>query len=69
MQYKKNLVTLLALSLVGCVFSLPGQPKLSFKARRAFEAGQGLRRAILESRQNPATGLPDGLGDLDVLEL
>ncbi|KAI6247652.1 hypothetical protein HI914_04443 [Erysiphe necator] len=68
MHYTKNIVTILAMSLVGSVCALPGQPKLSYKARRAFEIGQGLRRTILESRQNPATGLPDGLGDLDVLE-
>jgi hypothetical protein len=27
------------------------------------------RAAILFGRQNPATGLPDGLGDVDVLQL
>jgi hypothetical protein len=50
------------------VSALPAQPKLSPQARRAYEYGQEARR-YLQARQNPATGLPDGLTDIDILEL
>lgn len=39
------------------VSALPAMPRLSPAAHRFY------------ARQNPATGLPDGLGDVDILEL
>lgn len=42
-------------------------PKMTPQMRRAYDFGV-LARANMEARQNPATGLPDGLTDLDILE-
>ncbi|KAK2623606.1 hypothetical protein QTJ16_006787 [Diplocarpon rosae] len=58
---------------VGCVASslaLPAEPKYTYTAyeRRAYEFGQLARKHMLEERQNPTTGLPDGLTDVDILE-
>ncbi|CAL3970001.1 hypothetical protein PZA11_006321 [Diplocarpon coronariae] len=58
---------------VGCVASslaLPAAPKYTYTAyeRRAYEFGQLARKHMLEERQNPTTGLPDGLTDVDILE-
>lgn len=39
------------------VSALPAGPRLSENLHKFY------------SRQNPATGLPDGLGDVDILEL
>ncbi|KAI9049248.1 hypothetical protein LZ554_007095 [Drepanopeziza brunnea f. sp. 'monogermtubi'] len=50
--------------------ALPAAPKYTYTAyeKRAYEYGQQARKQMLERRQNPATGLPDGLTDVDVLE-
>ncbi len=60
---------MVAIGLVTIATALPGQPKLSQQARRAYEFGVLARNNILSARQNPATGLPDGLTDIDILEL
>lgn len=39
------------------VSAMPAGPRLSANLHKFY------------SRQNPATGLPDGLGDIDILEL
>jgi len=45
--------------------ALPALPKLSNQARGAYDRSvQNLAR-----RQDPATGLPSGLGDVDILQL
>jgi len=54
--------------LVTVATALPAQPKLSPQARKAYEYGVEARR-YLQARQDPATGLPDGLSDIDILEL
>lgn len=40
--------------------ALPAQPKLNERAMKLYD---------VHRRQNPATGLPDGLTDIDVLQL
>lgn len=55
--------------LLATVTALPAAQKLSPYERRAYEFGQLARKHMLEERQNPATGLPDGLTDVDILEL
>ncbi|TQS35557.1 hypothetical protein Golomagni_04022 [Golovinomyces magnicellulatus] len=68
MHCMREVMVILALSWIGLVSTLPALPKLSPQARRAYEAGSELRRFTIDRRQNPATGLPDTLTDLDVLE-
>jgi hypothetical protein len=63
----RQILGAVAVGLVA-VSALPAQPKLSPQARRAYQYGQEARR-YLQERQNPATGLPDGLTDIDILEL
>jgi len=58
----------MAVGLVAVTSALPPQPKLSPQAKRAYEFGV-LARKEMERRQNPTTGLPDGLTDVDILEL
>lgn len=47
--------------MVAVTTALPAQPKLSERTLKKYEA--------VQRRQNPATGLPDGLTDVDVLQL
>jgi len=56
----KQLIGVVALGLVSVVSALPAQPRLSERSLKHF---------ALATRQNPATGLPDGLTDVDVLQL
>jgi hypothetical protein len=53
---------------MGLVHALPGLPKMSPQMKRAYDFGV-LARKEMERRQNPTTGLPDGLTDIDILEL
>ncbi len=64
----RQIIGAVAVGLVGVAVALPSQPKLSPQARRAYEFGV-LARKDMERRQNPTTGLPDGLTDIDILEL
>ena len=64
----RNILGAVAVGMVTVSTALPAQPKLSPMARRAYEYGVQARKALQE-RQNPATGLPDGLTDIDILEL
>lgn len=57
-----------AVGMVAVASALPAQPKLSAHARRAYQYGVEARK-YLQERQNPATGLPDGLTDIDILTL
>jgi hypothetical protein len=57
-----------AVGLVAVATALPALPRLSPQARRAYEYGVEARR-YLQERQDPATGLPDGLTDIDILVL
>lgn len=59
----------MAVGMVAVATALPAQPKISPMMRRAWDAGVAARKNLLESRQNPTTGLPDGLTDVDILEL
>jgi len=61
----KCICGLAAVGLAALSTALPAYPKLSKNARRAYD------RSVenLERRQNPATGVPDGLGDVDILQL
>ncbi|CAD6498691.1 BgTH12-04352 [Blumeria graminis f. sp. triticale] len=68
MQKFMQIASLTAVALVGITSAIPALPQLSPQALRAYEAGQQVRRSLLESRQNPQTGLPDGLTDVDILE-
>lgn len=52
---------------MGLVNALPALPKMSPQMKRAYDFGV-LARAEMDRRQNPATGLPDGLTDVDILE-
>lgn len=54
----KQIFGVVAVGLAAVATALPAQPKLSERALKAYER-----------RQNPATGLPDGIGDIDVLQL
>lgn len=47
--------------MVAVTTALPAQPKLSERTLKKYDA--------VQRRQNPATGLPDGLTDVDVLQL
>jgi hypothetical protein len=64
----RQIVGAVAVGLVGVATALPAQPKLSPQMRRAYDFGV-LARKEMERRQDPATGLPDGLTDIDILEL
>lgn len=59
---------MLSLRIVACLLSLtaalPAQPKLSPDVRALYDRSVD----FLARRQNPATGLPDGIGDIDVLQ-
>lgn len=52
-------------SLLSLTAALPAQPKLSPEVRALYDRSV----EFLTKRQNPATGLPDGIGDIDVLQL
>jgi hypothetical protein len=55
---------------MGLVNALPSLPKMSPQMKRAYDFGVAARANMeLEARQNPTTGLPDGLTDVDILEL
>ncbi len=54
---------------IGMVAVASALPKLTPAERRAYNYGVEARRSLLSTRQNPATGLPDGLTDIDILEL
>jgi len=56
----KQIIGAVALGFVSVTSALPAQPKLSERSLTNF---------ALATRQNPATGLPDGLTDVDVLQL
>lgn len=56
----RNIVGVVAVGLVTVVSALPAQPRLNPRALKAYDVMR---------RQNPATGLPDGLGDVDILQL
>jgi hypothetical protein len=59
-----------AIGLLTVASALPAQPKMNQRARRAYEYGLLARNNIMATRQiNAATGLPDGLTDIDILEL
>jgi hypothetical protein len=64
----RQILGAVAVGLVTVATALPAQPKLSPQARRAYEYGVEARK-YLQARQDPATGLPDGLTDIDILEL
>lgn len=64
----RQIVGWVAVGLVAVTNALPALPKMSPEMRRAYDFGV-LARKDLEARQNPATGLPDGLTDIDILEL
>ncbi|KAI1007194.1 hypothetical protein K3495_g1025 [Podosphaera aphanis] len=64
----RQIVSCVTIVIIGVASALPALPKLSPQAVRAYEYGQQSRRALLASRQNPQTGLPDGITDIDVLE-
>ncbi|CZT12701.1 related to stress response protein rds1p [Rhynchosporium graminicola] len=64
----RNILSAVVVGLVTSVTALPAAQKLSVYEARAFEFGQLARKHMLEERQNPTTGLPDGLTDIDVLE-
>ncbi|RKF83089.1 Protein rds1 [Golovinomyces cichoracearum] len=68
MPNTRQVLVVLAVSWISLVSTLPALPKLSPQARRAYEAGNEIRRFNLDRRQNPATGLPNALTDLDILE-
>jgi hypothetical protein len=63
----KQVVSVVVLGL-GLVNAYPALPKMSPQMRRAYDFGVAAR-AELDRRQDPATGLPDGLTDIDILEL
>lgn len=56
----RQLLGALVVGLATVVTALPALPRLSLRARSLID---------LHARQNPQTGLPDGLGDIDILEL
>jgi hypothetical protein len=64
----RQILGAVAVGLVTVATALPAQPKLSPQARKAYEYGVEARK-YLQARQDPATGLPDGLSDIDILEL
>jgi hypothetical protein len=56
----RKILGAVAVGLAAVTSALPAQPRISTRALRAMD---------LVRRQNPATGLPDGLGDVDILQL
>lgn len=56
----KQIIGAVALGFISITSALPAQPKLSSRLLKSFD---------LVTRQNPATGVPDGLTDVDVLQL
>ncbi|CAG8979982.1 hypothetical protein HYALB_00005155 [Hymenoscyphus albidus] len=50
----------MAVGMVALTNALPAQPRLSERTLKKYEA--------IQRRQNPATGLPDNLTDVDVLQ-
>ncbi|TAQ85270.1 hypothetical protein B7494_g6402 [Chlorociboria aeruginascens] len=57
----KKLLGVVAVGLVAVVSALPAQPRLDDRARNLHD---------ISARQvDPATGLPDGLTDIDILQL
>ncbi|CCU77500.1 unnamed protein product [Blumeria hordei] len=68
MQNIKQVMSLTFIAWISTTSALPGLPLLSPHAIRAYEAGQQVRSALLETRQNPQTGLPDSVTDTDILE-
>jgi hypothetical protein len=56
----RNILEATVLSLAAVASALPAQPKLSSRAVRAYD---------LSARQLASTGLPAGLGDVDILQL
>ncbi|KAH7393672.1 ferritin-like domain-containing protein [Cadophora sp. MPI-SDFR-AT-0126] len=64
----RSVMGAVVVGLLATVTALPAAQKLSPYERRAYEFGQLARKHMLEERQNPATGLPDGLTDIDILE-
>ena len=65
----RSVLGAVVVGLLATVTALPAAQKLSPYERRAYEFGQLARKHMLAERQNPATGLPDGLTDVDILEL
>ena len=57
----KKILGVVVVGLAIAVSALPAAPKLSDRAARAYN--------IAERQIDPATGLPDGLGDVDILQL
>lgn len=65
----KSMISVVVLGL-GLVSAAPGMPKMSPQMRRAYDFGVKARENMeLSRRQNPTTGLPDALTDVDILEL
>lgn len=58
----RQILGAVAVGLVASAVALPTK-------EAAFEIGRLARKQMLQGRQNPATGLPDGLTDVDILEL
>ncbi|KAF8858634.1 hypothetical protein BDZ45DRAFT_393589 [Acephala macrosclerotiorum] len=63
----RQILGAMTVGMVAVASTYPALPKMSPQMRRAYDAGV-LARKNLESRQDPATGLPDGLTDIDILE-
>lgn len=53
---------------LGLVNAMPAPVKMTPQMKRAYDFGLAAR-AQMQTRQNPTTGLPDGLTDVDILEL
>ncbi|KAK0099552.1 hypothetical protein ONS96_008055 [Cadophora gregata f. sp. sojae] len=64
----RSVMGAVVVGLLATVTALPAAQKMSPYERRAYEFGQLARKHMLEERQNPTTGLPDGLTDVDILE-
>ena len=58
----KQIFGVVAVGLATVATALPAMPKLNERALKMWESH-------LMARQDPATGLPDGLGDIDILQL
>jgi len=56
----RQILGAVAVGMVGVTTALPALPKISGRMANMFN---------LAARQNPATGLPDGLTDVDILQL
>jgi hypothetical protein len=57
----RQILVAAVVGMITVTSAAPALPKLSARTMKAYE--------LLTKRQNPATGLPDGLGDVDVLQL